>query len=279
MDEKMCKSFKTFLTIAGSDCIGGAGIQADIKTAQCFDRYSASAVTCITSQNSKGVNAIVKVADKTLTRQLESVSADFTPDCIKIGMLCDASAVETVGRYLDTYPHGPVVCDTVLGPTKGHRYSRQQDLAKAIVRFMAGKVDVITPNISELKALALACNADMHVIQAFHHHDIDYMAGVVLENGFPNLLVTGSETACDVLYTEAGKTEFKLDAVETPNHHGTGCVFSSALACSLADGHELTEAIRIAKEYVNESLFRYRNLTFGSGYGPANFFVSCEESC
>lgn len=268
------KEFKTFLTIAGSDCIGGAGLQADIKTAQALGFYSASAVTCVTAQNSRGLQSVSKVSDKTLRRQLDCIFDDFTPDCIKIGMIPDPWAVKVIGDALRHYPHGVVVLDPVLAPTKGHGCYKPSAMARAILDNLRDVVDIITPNRREIKELALAANADPVIAKYLHGHAVEYLSHIMAEQGIPWLLVTGSDSASDILYDDEGRvTEFYGETVKTPNLHGTGCVFSSALACMLALGMPVPEAVAAAKDFLTDGLKAYSGLTFGSGYGPANFFI------
>ncbi len=273
--------FKTFLTIAGSDCIGGAGIQADIKTATEIGLYSASAITAITVQNSRGLKKCVPTDEYLLRAQIDAVLNDFIPDAVKIGMLCNRSQVEVLADILETLPgEVSIVLDPVMAPTLGSGFLfDESDTIDSLISRLLPVATVITPNQKEWDRVI-----DSYISRQ-EQEDKSLICRESLSPGIlarklklQNLLITGGGTqdSCDTLYASATgyqPSTFKSPYINTPNHHGTGCVFSSAIASYLALGNDLHRAVVKAKEFVNSGLENGKNLKFGHGYGPANFFI------
>src|SRR5262249_33453932 len=144
---------RTALTIAGSDSSGGAGIQADLKTFAAFGLYGASAITAITAQSTKGVDAVAPLSADLVTAQIEAVAGDLAIDATKIGMLANAAIVEAVAAAIEELDPPPVAVDPVIGST-----SRQQllddDGVRALCNELIPLARVVTPNIPEAEALS-----------------------------------------------------------------------------------------------------------------------------
>lgn len=281
------RSFKTFVTIAGSDPTGGAGLQADLKTAQTYGVYATSVVTCVTAQNSHGLSALTSLTPEMLSSQLNAISDEIGIDAIKTGLFSSADQIAVVADWIKIQRSGKVIPVTVVDPvlsfTAGGFTSESSTLIlDAYVEKLLPVCDIITPNRDELRVLAARCGESSK-------NPID-QARRLIEKGCRYVVITGSDTGTDLLVTATDTFDFKGVAIETPNLHGTGCLFSSAIACSMAlkraetgghiEDHEemhelrmLRDCIEKARGFIRESLLRYKDVKFGRGYGPANMFL------
>lgn len=278
MEDFEFEDYRTFLTIAASDCIGGAGIQADIKAAREYCVYSASVVTAVTAQNSRGVVATMPMTPEIVRRQLECVFQDFTPDAIKIGLLPTPEIVETVNDFLEEHlsPNTPVIIDPVLSPSFGNDFGDTRGVATAMLDGLLQKATLITPNEKELRLLVEA------ITDSEEKNEIKDLVGFLHLRGIDSILVTGGDTSkgtyvTDTLYRFGQKPyQFKTERVDTSNLHGTGCLFSSQIACNLARNgtdRPIEHVIDFCKKLLAAGLDLYKDFEFGSGYGPADFFV------
>lgn len=261
---------KTFLTIAASDSIGGAGIQADIRTATLLGLYPVCALTAVTAQNSEGVAASADVGCDMLRRQLECVLSDLRPDAVKIGLLPSAEAVETVAGILRDSKLPAIVLDPVLSPTLGAAFCGD-DVADAIVTLLMPLVTLATPNRPEYDILCERAGMPVEnfcdiLLKGGHPDPSDAtLPDECVDRLIPHLS-SGSDTA------NARRREvrtFRSKRLHTDNTHGTGCVLSSAIASYIALGLPVEEAVAHAKEFLFNALSRSRHLRFGKGYGPA----------
>lgn len=261
---------KTFLTIAASDSIGGAGIQADIRTATLLGLYPTCALTAVTAQNSEGVADSADVGCEMLRRQLECVLSDIRPDAVKIGLLPTAEAVKTVAGILRDLRLPVIVLDPVLSPTLGAAFA-DDDVADAIVRYLMPVVTLTTPNRPEYDILCQRAGMP-----------VENLCDILLKGGHPDPSETTESDECaDRLIPRlpsGGNPEsgllreirvFRSKRIQTDNTHGTGCVLSSAIASFIALGHPVEDAVARAKEFLFNALSRSRHLRFGKGYGPA----------
>ena len=246
------------LTIAGSDSGGGAGIQADLKTFAALGAYGVSVITAITAQNSLGVTAIHPVPVEIVAAQLDAVLTDFPVAAVKVGMIGDPAVAALIARRAGELPN--LVVDPVLVATSGARLA-----AAASVAPLLAYPSVVTPNRQEAAALTGSPCATAEEMGA---------AAERLAAGGPRaVVVTGSELAIDVLH-HAGVTEIlRGEPVDTPNNHGSGCTFSSALAVRLALGDEVPAAVAAAKKYVTVALRGGREWDLGAGPGPLDHFA------
>ena len=253
------KAVKTALTIAGSDCSGGAGIQADIKTMSAHGVYAMSAITALTAQNTMGVFAIEEVSPEVLASQIDCIFRDIRPDAVKTGMVASAALIEVIAERLKAHGACNVVVDPVMVATSGSRLLRGEAL-EALKTKLLPLADVITPNIPEahvLSGMQIQTKADME--QAALHLEQACGCAVLLKGGHQ------IGDADDLLCRDGSLHWYHGERIENPNTHGTGCTLSSAIASNLALGYPLEEAIARAKDYITGALRAQLNLGLGSG--------------
>lgn len=252
---------KTALTIAGSDCSGGAGIQADIKTMTMNGVFAMSAVTALTAQNTTGVTAVSEVSPEFLRQQIDVVFEDIRPDAVKIGMVSSAGLVEVIAERLRHYSAENIIVDPVAVATSGSSLS-SSEAYEALKKLLLPIAALVTPNIPEAELLSgITISSD---------EDMTAAAGIICEKYGCNVLCKGGHSvndANDLLFRMNGTHHwFTGKRVDNPNTHGTGCTLSSAIAANLAKGHSMPEAISLAKEYISGALGSMLDL--GSGSGP-----------
>ena len=253
---------KTALTIAGSDCSGGAGIQADLKTMLANGVYGMSAITALTAQNTTGVAAIMNVTPEFLGQQLDCIFTDIFPDAVKIGMVSDKNLIRMIAQKLRQYQPKHVVVDPVMVATSGARLIAD-DAVEVLQQELFPLATVLTPNIPEAEVLLgenIASKEGME--KAAEEIGRQYGCGVLCKGGH------SINDANDLLYQDGKVTWFAGKRINNPNTHGTGCTLSSAIAANLAKGCELAEAVRLAKEYISGALAAM--LELGKGSGPMN---------
>ena len=256
---------KTALTIAGSDCSGGAGIQADIKTMTMNGVYAMSAITALTAQNTTGVRAIQEVAPDFLKQQIDAVFEDIFPDSVKIGMVSSSELVCVIAERLKYHKAKNIVVDPVMVATSGSALMKT-DAVEALTKELLPIATLVTPNIPEaevLSELAIETKEDMEkavkVIGDAHN------CAVLLKGGH------NINDANDLLYADRECYWFEGKRMDNPNTHGTGCTLSSAIASNLAKGFALAESVQRAKEYISSALSAQLDLGQGSGPMMHNF--------
>lgn len=253
---------KVALTIAGSDCSGGAGIQADMKTMTMNGVYAMSVITALTAQNTTGVRAIQESTPDFLRQQLDAVFEDIHPDAVKIGMVGTAELIRVIADRLRYHDAGNVVVDPVMVATSGSALIRN-DAVQTLIEELLPISTLVTPNIPEaqvLSGLTIESETDMAVA-----------AKKISENCHCAVLLKGGHSindANDLLYTDGELIRFDGKRINNPNTHGTGCTLSSAIAANLAKGYTLTESVRRAKNYISGALTAMLDL--GKGSGPMN---------
>ncbi len=250
------------LTIAGSDCSGGAGIQADLKTITAHRMYGMAAITALTAQNTMGVSLIEQCSEKMVAAQLESIFQDIVPDAIKIGMVADEKIIKAIKDKLVFYKAKNIVVDPVMVATSGADLSNDRAVT-CLARELFPIASVITPNLYEagiISGMAINDICDMKIAAR----------KIFEEYGCPVLLKGGhlEGKATDVLCFQEGIETFEARRIDNDNTHGTGCTLSSAIACNLAQGKSLKEAVLKAKEYITGAI--EANLDLGLGRGPLN---------
>ena len=253
---------KTALTIAGSDCSGGAGIQADLKTMLANGVYGMSAITALTAQNTTGVAAIMNVTPEFLGQQLDCIFTDIFPDAVKIGMVSDKDLIRMIAQKLRQYHPKHVVVDPVMVATSGARLIAD-DAVEVLQQELFPLATVLTPNIPEAEVLLgenIASKEGME--KAAEEIGRQYGCGVLCKGGH------SINDANDLLYQDGKVTWFAGKRINNPNTHGTGCTLSSAIAANLAKGCELAAPVRLAKEYISGALAAMLDL--GKGSGPMN---------
>ena len=251
------------LTIAGSDSGGGAGIQADLKTYTAFGVFGMSAITSVTAQNTQGVQGIHDLPPDFVALQIRSVLEDIGTDVIKTGMLSNSEIIHTVAQVLREYPQIPVVVDPVMRAKGGDPLLRP-DAQDALIKEILPLALVVTPNLPEAEALV---GFEIRSLS-----DMRRAAKAIKNLGPKNVLIKGGhlegDEAIDLLFDDVTYHEFPAPKIDTPNTHGTGCTYASAIAAALALGHDLKEAISKAKAYVTGAI--QNALPLGHGHGPLN---------
>ena len=253
---------KTVLTIAGSDCSGGAGIQADIKTMIMNGVYAMSAITALTAQNTTGVYGIQETSPEFLDNQLDCIFTDIFPDAVKIGMLSSAEIMHHVAVKLQQYHAHHIVLDPIMISTSGHRLM-DKDAEQTLQKELFPLAEIITPNIPEAEIL---CGMEIHT-----EEDMVAAAKAIYEDLGCAVLLKGGHNindTNDLLYTKEEVSWFKGKRINNPNTHGTGCTLSSAIAANLAKGFDLKTSVQRAKDYISRALADMLDL--GAGSGPMN---------
>ena len=253
---------KTALTIAGSDCSGGAGIQADLKTMTMNGVYAMSAITALTAQNTTGVRAIQESTPNFLKQQLDAIFEDIYPDAVKIGMVASSKLIRVIADRLRHYEANNIVVDPVMVATSGSALMKD-DAVQTLIEELLSISTLVTPNIPEaqvLSGLSIETKEDM-IIAAKHIGD-NYHCAVLLKGGH------SINDANDLLYANGELHWFEGKRIDNPNTHGTGCTLSSAIASNLAKGYTLSESVQRAKDYISGALAAMLDL--GEGSGPMN---------
>jgi len=248
-------------TIAGSDSGGGAGVQADLATFHDFAVHGCSVITALTAQNSFAVGLIAPTPRKSIVAQINALDSDLPAGAIKIGMLANAEIITTVAKYLDDYD-GFVVCDPVMRSSTGG--SLLEDVASAaMISDLLPRVSLLTPNIPEAESLT-----DTEIRSP---EDVVKAAQLLLGKGVQSVLITGGHF--DVIhgrrvdYWTNGKESFWLagTAIDTVHNHGSGCSLSAAIAAGISLGHDIKDALVLAKAYVTQGIRGAKQ--FGGGPG------------
>ena len=250
---------KTVLTIAGSDCSGGAGIQADIKTMIMNGVYAMSANTALTAQNTTDVYGIQESSPEFLDNQLDCIFTDIFPDAVKIGMLSSSEIMRHVADKLKHYQARHIVLDPVMVSTSGHRLM-DKNAEETLQKELFPLAEIITPNIPEAEALT-----GMQITDAI---SMEKAACVLYEKFHISILLKGGHRindANDLLYTDGHGIWMHGERVSNPNTHGTGCTLSSAIASNLARGFSLEESVHRSKQYLTDALNMQLDLGHGSG--------------
>ena len=251
---------KTALTIAGSDCSGGAGIQADIKTMTMNGVYAMSAITALTAQNTTGVRAIQEATPEFLKQQIDAVFEDIFPDAVKIGMVSSSEIVCVIADRLKYHKAKNIVVDPVMVATSGSSLMKT-DAVKTLIDVLLPIATLVTPNIPEsevLSGISIENKEDMQT--AAKTIGDKYSCAVLLKGGH------SINDANDLLYANGEFKWFYGKRIDNPNTHGTGCTLSSAIAANLAKGFNVSDSVRKAKEYISDSLAA--GLDLGQGSGP-----------
>lgn len=249
------------LSIAGYDPSSGAGITADIKTIAAHDCYGLTCITALTVQSTLGVRRVVPVSEKIIISTLKELAGDCDIDAVKIGMLGSAEAARVVAAFLKVRRFKAVVLDPVLISSSGARLLTREGV-QILKTQLLKLASVITPNIDEAA-----------VLSGIRIHTTDDMRAAALrlhQLGVPNVVITGGHLnpPADFLSMDSGEHTklFTGKKISTRSTHGTGCAFSTALACNLAQGHDLASATKSAKEYVRAALKSAPKV--GKGKGP-----------
>jgi hydroxymethylpyrimidine/phosphomethylpyrimidine kinase len=252
------------MTIAGSDSGGGAGIQADLKTFTVLGVFGTSAITALTAQNTTGVIAIVEMTPQFVVEQIDQVMGDIGVDAAKTGMLSNAAIIGAVAEAVRRWKIDRLVVDPVMIAKSGAALLRA-DATDALRRVLLPCALVVTPNLHEATALvgrpvrsladAREAARDIHAMGPRH---------VVVKGGH----LEDAALSIDVLFDGVRYEEFAAPRADTPHTHGTGCVFSAAIAAGLATGLGVRDAVAQAKALITAAIAG--GLPLGRGHGPAD---------
>ncbi|MCH8201364.1 MAG: bifunctional hydroxymethylpyrimidine kinase/phosphomethylpyrimidine kinase [Chloroflexi bacterium] len=255
----------TVLSIAGSDPSGGAGIQADLKTASALGAYGMAVITALTAQNTQTVAGVHEAPAAFVALQIDTIFADITPDAVKTGMLASAEIIEVVAAKAVEHSFRNLVVDTVMVAKSGDRLLRA-DAVQAMRQKLVPLAHVLTPNLPEAEELLGR--------ELRNDDEIREAARELAAMGARNVVIKGGhregDTVTDVLFDGEAIHEFGGPRIETTSTHGTGCTFASAIATFLARGESVPDAVGQAKEYVTEAL--RRAYPVGGGHGPVHHF-------
>lgn len=255
---------KKVLTIAGSDCSGGAGIQADLKTFAAHGVYGMSVIVSVVAENTFHVIGMQDITPELIEKQIDAVFEDIGVDAVKVGMLSHSCCMEAVERKLREYRPQHVVIDPVMVAKNGCLLM-DPNAVETLIHKILPLADVLTPNIPEAEKIA--------GFQIISTGDMEQAAKCIYELGAKNVLIKGGHAAgdaLDILYDGERFYHFSAKRINTKNTHGTGCTYSSAIASNLALGLPLEEAVKRAKEYVTTAI--RHSLAIGKGCGPTHHF-------
>ena len=255
------------LIIAGSDSSGGAGIQADIKTVTALGGYAMTAVTAVTSQNTKSVEGIVVISPKNIEKQITMVLDDIGANAIKIGMLYNTRIIKCVHRILKKYKSKNIVLDPVMIAKGGARLINNNSI-KYLKKLLFPICSVVTPNIPEAEVLT--------GYSILNKRDMIKAAKKIISMGAKSVLLKGghlkNKMIFDILVSKKEIKIFPKRKINTKNTHGTGCTLSSALATCLSQKKNLYKSCRISLRYVDQAILTAPK--YGKGFGPLNHLVS-----
>ncbi len=251
------------LIIAGSDSSGGAGIQADIKTATALGVYAMTAITAITAQNTTGVKSIVSIPPREIFKQISFSAQDIKPSSVKIGMLHNVGVIKEVIKAIKKHKLRNIVIDPVMVAKGGQRL-----ISNSSINFLREKLFpyalLVTPNIPEAEALI---NKKIKTLE-----DIIKAGKQILKFGPKFVLIKGGHINKsiieDVLISRNNIKIFKNKKIKTKNTHGTGCTLSSAIASFISRNYNMNESCRRSIQYVHKAILL--NPKFGRGHGPIN---------
>jgi hydroxymethylpyrimidine/phosphomethylpyrimidine kinase len=256
---------RTVLTIAGSDSGGGAGIQADLKTIAAHGLYGTSAITAITAQNTVGVSMAEALSADLVTAQIEAVVSDIGVHAAKTGMLATAAIVEAVAAAVLALDIPLLVVDPVMIAKSGAMLLDDEALG-AMQAVLMPRAYVVTPNIPEAEALA--------GVEIRTPDDCREAARRIFALGPRAVIIKGghfpSESIVDLLFDGHEFHELEGERVAGRHTHGTGCTYAAAIACHLALGRTLLEAVPLAQRYVAGAI--RAGIDVGRGHGPMDHF-------
>ena len=257
------------LIIAGSDSSGGAGIQADIKTATSLGIYAMTAITAVTVQNTSSVKSVVSIPPNEIYNQIVHTSKDIKPNAVKIGMLHSTKVIDKVIKSLSKIKIKKIILDPVMVAKGGSKLISNQAI-KLMKKKLIKKVTLITPNLPEAEILT--------GIKISNKEDMILAATKLMTLGVPNVLIKGghlkSKKVYDVYVNKNDIKIFSSKRLNTKNTHGTGCTLSTAIASFFSCGKPLKKSCELGIKYVNSAILT--NPKIGKEHGPINHLNSIE---
>lgn len=254
------------LTIAGSDSGGGAGIQADLRTFSFHQVHGTCAITCITAQNTQGVQRVDALPPAAVISQIQSVTSDMPVAAAKTGMLLNAEIMAAVAELLQANPIPQLVIDPVMVSRTGAQLIDDGAIA-TLKQSLLPLAQVLTPNRYEAQILS---GREINTLD-----DMKTAAQRILESGVTSVIVKGGAMPNELrgvdVFASADTLEvLKTEQVDTTDTHGTGCTLSAAIAANLAQGKDIFTAVQAAKHYVTQAL--HHSLRIGQGQGPVGHY-------
>jgi len=261
---------KKALSIAGSDCSGGAGIQADLKTFSAHGIYGMTVITAVVAENTFRVTDFQDVTPDIIKKQIDDVFDDITPDAVKIGMLSCCETMKSVAQKIKERKPKNIVIDPVMYAKNGCALMNS-DAIITLISEVVPLADIVTPNIPEaekMTSMEIKTKEDMHRASL-----------IIYEMGCKAVVIKGGHSmgdAIDILFD--GKTfhEYPSYRIDTKHTHGTGCTFSSSIASNLALGYSVHLAVENAKRYISLAIAHAPKL--GKGNGPTHHFYEMYKS-
>ena len=268
----MSESPPVVLTIAGFDPSSGAGVTADIKTIAAHGCYGLACITALTVQSTSGVRRVEALKPALISETLEELAADVEISAVHVGMLATASVVDAVADFLERHKSANVVLDPVLRSSSGTELLDRKGM-DLLIRRLFPLSAAVTPNAEEASHLS---DLKTRTVE-----EIREAADKLHEMGASAVVITGGhmEKATDLLSFKTRRRieqeVFKSPRLDSDSTHGTGCAFSTAMACHLAHGRGLPEAVMLAKAYVSAAISKAHPL--GKGVGPVNHLYRMEQ--
>lgn len=259
------------LTIAGSDSGGGAGVQADLRTFAFHKVHGTSALTCITAQNTLGVDRVDALPPEAVTAQIAAVVQDIGVQAVKTGMLLNSTIITAVAQQVGEKQLPNLVVDPVMVSRTGSQLIADEAIL-ALRECLIPLATVLTPNRYEAQILSALEIDTLERMQSAAQRIFTLGAKAVLVKGGG---MQGELRGVDVWFDGDRLEVLKTETIDTTHTHGTGCTLSAALAANLALGHAPLAAVKAAKAYVTSAL-RYP-LQLGQGQGPIGHFFPLLE--
>ena len=247
-------------TIAGSDSGGGAGIQADLHTFHDLKTYGCSVITALTAQNSESVLAIQETSLDQFQKQLEALASDLPARAIKTGVLVSEGLLDCLCDFLVDFEE-PVVVDPVCVTASGYCFV-DKAMLEAIRTRLIPKASILTPNLQEASALL---GYPVETREAMMQAAYDFCAmgarSALIKEGHGH-----GELCADYWYDGKEGVWLMAPRIPTIHTHGSGCTLSAAIAALLASGYKELEALRLARQYVQQGI--RLAVSYGKGPGP-----------
>ena len=261
---------KNVLSIAGSDCSAGAGIQADLKTFVANGVYGMTVITSLTAQNTKEVRMVEDVSIEMLKNQIEAIFDVIKVSAIKIGMVNSEENGEVIYEKLLKYKVKNIVLDPVMIATSGNTLIKDET-KDFLVNKLFKIVDIITPNLDETKEIVKIILNNENIENIDSIEKMKNYGKVIADFTKKWVLIKGghlSNSAVDILMNKDEIYILEGEKISSNNTHGTGCSLSSAIASNLAKGYSMLEAVKKAKNFV---LYSIKNsIDFGEISGTVN---------
>lgn len=255
----------TALSIAGSDCSGGAGIQADLKSFSANGVFGMSVITAITAQNTMGVFGIQDVNPEMIEKQIDVIFEDIKVDAVKIGMVSKIESIKAIARALKKVDNLPeVILDPVMVSKSGFKLL-SEDAKETLINELFKMATMVTPNLPEAEEIL---NRKIENIDDMKKACLD-----LKKLGPKYVLLKGGHLegeATDLLYDGKEYYIYNHKRINCRHTHGTGCTLSSAIAANIAKGIDVESAVKKAKEYVTIAI--ENGIELGHGVGPTHHF-------